>query len=126
METENIKQLLNLYFDGQTSLSEERLLHDYFRRRRVAEELKPYRPMFRYFDTERAGNSRPPFTLAAVIWTAIATAACLLLIFKLNFGNDPGPAVTPAAYIDGQKCTDIETIGSAVICSIDAISDFQP
>lgn len=46
MKNEEVKILVQKYFDGETTLVEERLLRDYFRQGAVPEELMPYRAWF--------------------------------------------------------------------------------
>ena len=46
MESEKIDTLLDLYFDGGTSLEEEALLLDYFNNRKVADHLLQYKAIF--------------------------------------------------------------------------------
>ncbi|MBT0608130.1 hypothetical protein [Aequorivita echinoideorum] len=46
MESNKIENLLNAYFEGNTSLSEEKILKDYFNNHRVAEHLLQYKPIF--------------------------------------------------------------------------------
>ena len=49
MKQVNIKQLLEKYFEGATSLAEEQQLRTYFNSSEVAEELQAYQPLFQYF-----------------------------------------------------------------------------
>ena len=46
METKEIKQLLQLYFNGKSSLEDERNLETYFQSENVAEELEEYAEFF--------------------------------------------------------------------------------
>lgn len=46
MEPEIIKYKLQKYFEGESSLEDERILHDYFRSDETDEELLPYRDLF--------------------------------------------------------------------------------
>jgi hypothetical protein len=46
MTTKEAKDLLQLYFEGETSLEDERSLEEYFRSGVVAEELKEYAEFF--------------------------------------------------------------------------------
>ncbi len=48
-----IEQLLDRYFEGETSLREEQQLREYFQRADVPENLRPFQPMFRYFVQEQ-------------------------------------------------------------------------
>ncbi|MFW5831078.1 MAG: hypothetical protein ACOCVA_02420 [Prolixibacteraceae bacterium] len=46
MELKEAKKILQRYFDGETTLEEERKLEDYFRSENVADELKQYSGFF--------------------------------------------------------------------------------
>lgn len=54
--TNNIQSLLEKYWEGETSLSEESQLFDYFNGGQVAETLKVYQPMFQYFKAEKSAR----------------------------------------------------------------------
>lgn len=47
MKTNEVKILLQRYFDAETSADEERLLEAYFRENSVEKELEPYQVLFR-------------------------------------------------------------------------------
>ncbi len=53
MNTIAIKQLVDKYFEGETSLVEEQQLRAYFKEGAVAEELQEYQPLFQYFATAK-------------------------------------------------------------------------
>lgn len=46
MEAREVKQYLQLYFNGESTLEQERLLEQYFRSGKVAEELREYAEFF--------------------------------------------------------------------------------
>lgn len=53
MEMKNeiyIKQLMDDFFDGKTSVAQEKELYSYFSDENVAESLLKYKPLFHYFD----------------------------------------------------------------------------
>ncbi len=52
-EYTEIKNLLERYFEGETSLDEERVLQNYFAAGEVLPEFKQYAPMFAHFEKER-------------------------------------------------------------------------
>ena len=52
MDSNNIKILLNKYWEGDSSLLEEAKLRAYFKRADIAEDLKPYQPLFQFFHSE--------------------------------------------------------------------------
>jgi len=60
MDYNNIKQILEKYWEGETSLQEENLLHEYFNSDDVVEELKDVQPMFQYFKVEQSTRIENP------------------------------------------------------------------
>ena len=55
---ESINELLNKYFDGETSLSEENELKQYFKSNRVEAAHEMYRPLFEAFEDENKETYR--------------------------------------------------------------------
>lgn len=53
MSYEEIAELLEKYFDGETEIHEERLLKDYFNGPRIDDRLTVYRTMFQFFETQK-------------------------------------------------------------------------
>lgn len=51
--TKKIQLLLEKYFEGETSLQEEKELQEYFNSEQVDASLEKYKPMFKYF--QKAG-----------------------------------------------------------------------
>lgn len=51
MNTEKIKQLIEKFYDGQTSLEEEQQLHEYFQREEIPDELQSEAAYFQYSAT---------------------------------------------------------------------------
>jgi len=49
MEYKTILQLLDKYWEGNTTLAEETKLRQYFNQQEVADDLKAYQPLFQYF-----------------------------------------------------------------------------
>lgn len=49
---ENVNELLEKYFRGETTLGEEKFLKQYFRTDQVLPEHEMYRPLFEVFDQE--------------------------------------------------------------------------
>lgn len=58
MDSENINELLNKYWNCETTLEEEKQLHAYFRNNSVPESLKETAVLFRYFEDQRARDLR--------------------------------------------------------------------
>lgn len=53
MDSSKVKQLMQKYWSGETTLEEEQLLKEYFRQTEVPAELSEVAAMFRYFDQTR-------------------------------------------------------------------------
>ncbi len=53
MRVEEIKILLDKYFEGESSLQDEALLNEYFNGNDVDADLKQFQPLFRFFKVEK-------------------------------------------------------------------------
>jgi hypothetical protein len=91
MDHKSIEQLLEKYFEGNTTLKEEASLREYFRRGEyIPPDLRPYQPLFQYFEDEQALQLSDDFeerlmeqhTAAPVrrLWPALARIAAAVLI----------------------------------------------
>ena len=116
MKKEEIQQLIERFLEGETTNAEEQVLYDYFNGDDVADSLKSYREMFRWYAAgmpEREA-SLPKRTYAK--WLAIA--ASILLLIGIGFGyryyqeQQELYAIYEGSYIirDGKKITDIKQI----------------
>ena len=107
MNEQKVQELLQLYFDGATSSDEERALQHYFAESDMPDSLKIYRPMFAFFDEERA--VQPPtqkpvirnLRLPAIITGIAASIAILILISLPKIKSD-----NYVYYVDGQRIYD--------------------
>ena len=105
MNEQNIHDLLRRYFDGDTSLEEERRLQRYFDQIDVPTSLKKYQPMFTFFAEERA--VMPPvrkpkariITLNRAIITGIAASIAILFLV----GIPKTKTELYAYYVDGDR-----------------------
>ncbi|MEX2349690.1 MAG: hypothetical protein WD554_02315 [Flavobacteriaceae bacterium] len=57
MDLQRIEKLLDAYFEGETSLAEEKILKEYFKRNEIAPHLEVYSDMFAYFETSKQETS---------------------------------------------------------------------
>lgn len=93
MELSKIEELLKRYDEGETSLSEERLLREYFIKEEVPEHLLSYKLMFS-FSAKQAqetfeGNKDKPKLNSKKNWYAWSPiAAVLILALGIFFFND--------------------------------------
>jgi len=92
MTTEQINRILEKYWDGDTSVEEERALRTFFSGDSVPEELKKYQPLFLWktkqlqikgSKTLKTGFKKSP----SIQWYPfLKIAASVLLIFTLGIG----------------------------------------
>ena len=90
MNKKHIQDLLDKYFEGETSLREEKELKRFFRRTvLLPEEWEPYRQMFGYFETEGLrtmpvrGDIQKKKNIYWVIATGISLAATVLILLSI-------------------------------------------
>jgi len=83
MEFNKIEDILEKYFQGETSIAEENQLKEYFSSSNVAQHLEQYKPMFGYFSQEKQQKSTQTIPLKTkkrnVAWLSIAASAVVLL-----------------------------------------------
>ncbi|RKD91135.1 hypothetical protein [Mangrovibacterium diazotrophicum] len=124
METNKIKELLERYFEGQSSLEEEQLLHRYFASAEVDAELRPYKELFGSLDELQQDRDSVleddlmDFILESehkeknklrFLWQAVSSVAAILIVALLVFNwqqsdtkwedtySDPNMAYTEAS-----------------------------
>ncbi len=61
MNTEKIKQLIEKFYDGQTTLEEEQQLHEYFQREEIPDELQSEAAYFQYLANVSEGSTSSGF-----------------------------------------------------------------
>ncbi|WP_433833290.1 hypothetical protein [Flavobacterium anhuiense] len=83
MELNKIEDIIEKYFQGETSIAEENQLKEYFSSPNVAQHLEQYKPMFGYFSQAKEQKSTYEIPLQSkkrnVAWLSIAASAVLLL-----------------------------------------------
>lgn len=115
MKTED---LLNKYFEGETSRDEERELKRRFMEENIPEELEIYRPFFAYFDNEThkckeaVKTNKPKKTIYQYVLYTLSGVAASLLILLAGNGIYRQYLKQPTNYvmIDGKRYTDSEII----------------
>jgi len=110
-----IEELIDRYFEGQTSCEEERELRRFFTRESVPEHLQVYRPLFTCLEQEVQAFREEKSTAAAkipsrrrrFIYMISGIAAGVLLLIGIA-GTKQYLHVTPENYviIDGKQYTD--------------------
>lgn len=83
MEFNKIEDILEKYFQGETSIAEEKELKDYFSSPNVAQHLEQYKPLFGYFSQVKEQKSTQEIPLKTnkrnVAWLSIAASVVVLL-----------------------------------------------
>lgn len=90
---EHIQNLMDRFFEGETSNAEEKELYLFFTQKDLPKQFEPYRKMFGFFDsgmadeatkTEVSEKKRKVVSFQKIAWTALAVAASLLLVFVIG------------------------------------------
>lgn len=83
MEFDRMEALLEKYFEGETSIAEEKELKDYFSSSDVAPHLEQYRPLFGYFaeaKEQKFSNTLPLISKRSkTVWWSIAASVAVLI-----------------------------------------------
>lgn len=115
-----IEELLERYFEGETSAAEEKQIRAFFASDEVPEHLVVYQPLFAYFDEEieRGAVSvplRPKNRKRSVFYILSGVAACvlaLLSITRLLYPADPCFCSDNYVVVNGRCYTDIHKVRS--------------
>ena len=83
MELDKIENILDKYFQGETTIAEEKELKEYFSSSNVAQHLEQYQPIFGYFSQVKEQKSTQTIPLKTkkrnVAWLSIAASVVVLL-----------------------------------------------
>ncbi len=83
MEFNKMEALLEKYFEGETSITEENELKNYFSSSNVAPHLEHYKPLFGYFAEAKKENFEKDLPLISkkkkIAWLSIAASIAVLL-----------------------------------------------
>jgi hypothetical protein len=83
MELNKIENILEKYFQGETTIAEENELKEYFSSPDVAQHLEQYKPLFGYFSQVKEQKSTQEIPLQTkkrnVAWLSIAASFVVLL-----------------------------------------------
>lgn len=121
MELDRIEILIEKYFQGETSIAEEKELKNYFSSSDVAQHLEQYKPMFGYFSQAKQEQFTAKVTLTPkkrnyTIWLSIAASVVVMLgvsfyVYNNSFASsneDLGTFDSPEmAFKETQKALDL-------------------
>lgn len=112
----HIRTLLDRYFDGITSLEEEKELSGFFSdSAEVPEDLTYAKELFCFFSGEAEGNFTPKKRhrnrgMLYILSAATAVAASLIIALTIQWNiNNKRQQDTVYCYINGKAITDMET-----------------
>ena len=99
MELYKIEQLLEKYFQGETSIAEEKELTNYFSSLNVAQHLEQYQPLFGYFSFagQQTSEQKIPELPKRIIqkqktaWWSVAASIVVLLGIGIYVYTDHDP-----------------------------------
>ena len=114
-----IEELIESFFEGQTSNEEEKELYAFFSGENIPEHLLPYRQVFTYFETgikeEFNQQAIIPKTIKSsmkkkiIVWTSVAASLLILISFGIyRFSQEKEYSLYEGSYIirNGIKITD--------------------
>lgn len=136
MELKIIEQLLEKYFDAETSIAEEKELKAYFALPDVAPHLEQYKSMFGYFAseaTQQFDKSVPLKTKRSYgKWMSVAASVVLMAGMFTYLNNQPaeqdlGTYKTPEqAFLETQKALNMISKNVNVgVKSINYIGEYE-
>ena len=92
-----IRQLMERFLNAETTLEEEQTLYNYFQKKDIADDLKPYREAFQSFSAV-SGMEKDTAKTHTPVWTVTTMAAVFLvgLFFAVRGGSSEVPQQTMA------------------------------
>ena len=138
MESRQIEILLEKYFEGETSIQEERELKAYFSSTEVAPHLESYTPMFTNFQKQKELQFTKALPLQPrkqnyVKWIGVAASLVALFGTLLYFNNntttnqDLGTFSNPEeAFIETQKALNmVSTEVNKGVKSLEVLNEYE-
>ena len=129
LKEKQARELLDKYFEGETSCAEEQQLRSFFTQVRLPEDLVDYRPIFGYLD-EESRKAAPRKSSKAVrirfVYYAVSgvAASILILLGIFTFNRHTGQEMN-SAYINGEKYTDIQIVHQQARAALAEVSFSQ-
>lgn len=128
----NLDKIIEKYFDGETSIEEERALKQYFSAESIEQKYEIYRPLFGYFsaeqEKEKEVTSAPQKVVnkkQLVFWLSVAASVAILLGVALFSQIEQNKQMQTYVFIDGEKVKDMDVVGMQVLNSIENIEEYS-
>jgi hypothetical protein len=97
MDYNKVKELLDKYWEGETTLEEEQVLKNYFNSTNVAADFEQFKPLFVYFKKEKSLTSKQSFVHLTQLsrvrplipkWLMAAASILLFIVGGLSYNYD--------------------------------------
>jgi len=113
--------LLDKYYEGYTSVSEEKLLYTFLSQKNLPEQFKADKAILNYFASHKKKSKIRIIPLLR--WTSVAAS---VIIGLLIFHNLPVTGKSDSfAYVDGKKVTKMEQVKEQALASIQSWSNSE-
>ena len=114
---EQADELIEKYYDGLTTVEEEKLLQNFLSQANLPAKYKPEQAIFGYFETKK---QKPVFNIRPYIrWVGAAAAVLVLAVGIQTFTWKNS---TSYAYVDGVKITNKNEIKTQALASLSNVS----
>ena len=115
MELAKIENLLEKYFEAETSIREETILQEYFTQNDVPEHLIQYKEMFNFFNNSSLETSKRSIELTkeskksiSIKWLSIAAMFVFFIgIYSVYQQNEAEKKEARLAYMETQKALNL-------------------
>ncbi len=125
MKTNDIEQLIERYFDGETTIAEEKKLHKFFAQKEVPEQFRAEKAMFNHFARQKAARQPKRAKLIPMLmrWSAVAAVIMGVAWFMLKPTNEV-ILIGGAGYVivNGKIITDPNTVQEHALKALDDVS----
>ncbi|MDR1672745.1 MAG: hypothetical protein LBS09_04695 [Bacteroidales bacterium] len=128
-QADDIKKLLERYFEGTSSDEDEQRLRTYFISAHVADEWQPYRPIFECIARKRRERETPVRQMSHYgkywVWTAAAACIALAVWLPSRFAQRQQPVTCTGTFVmvDGHCSNDLELVKKYAILTLDRMSE---
>jgi len=112
--TEQAEILLDRYYEGYTSVEEERLLYIFLSQKNLPEKFDADKALLAYFAAHK--KKAKTRIVPLLRWTSVAASVIIGIMLIAHFLMPVN--YDSYAYIDGQKITNIEKVKEQMIASI--------
>jgi hypothetical protein len=115
MELAKIENLLEKYFEAETSIQEEAILQEYFAQEEVPKHLEQYKEMFNFFSNSSLETSNRAIQLTkeskktiSIKWLSIAAMMVFFIgIYSVYQQNETEKEEARLAYMETQKALEL-------------------